>query len=99
MELTKHQGNKYSEKKSLVGEKIGRWQVLLRAPNKDHLIQYWCQCDCGFLKRVDKRALVAGRSKSCGCLKNEMNSKRLKEAWKRGSHSNGRLTSLSANSP
>lgn len=96
-----HQGNKdprkdkwYREKKCFAGKKIGRWEVLIRAPNKDHLITYWCKCECGFISRVDKRSLANGRSKSCGCLKNELNSKRLKERWANGLHKNGKLTSL-----
>ena len=81
-------------KRCFVGEKFGRWEVVLRAPNKDHHIVYWCKCDCGFLARVEKRSLASGRSKSCGCLKSDLGSKLLKDRWKKGFHKNGRLTPI-----
>ena len=99
MVLEPHQENKdprkakwYRTKKCFVGDQIGRWKVLLRAPNRGHLITYWCQCECGFIGRVDKRALASGRSKSCGCLKNELNAKRMKERWEKGLHKNRKTT-------
>ena len=86
----------YRIKRCLVGNKFGRWEVLLRGPNRDHFITYWCKCECGYISRVDKRALVSGKSKSCGCLKNEINAKRSKERWVNGDHKNGRLISMSS---
>ena len=84
-------------KRCFVGDKIGRWEVLLRAPNKDHHIVYWCKCECGFVGRVEKRSLASGKSKSCGCLKSETGSRLLKERWAKGFHKNGRLTSIQDN--
>ena len=81
-------------KRCFVGDKIGRWEVLLRAPDKDNQIVYWCECECGFVGRIEKRSLASGRSRSCGCLKSDLGSKSLKERWKKGFHKNGRLTSV-----
>lgn len=82
-------------KRCFAGEKVGRWEVLLRAPdNANQQIVYWCRCECGFLARVEKRSLASGRSKSCGCLKSELGSKWLKNRWANGLHKNGRLISI-----
>ena len=80
-------------KRCFVGERFGRWEVMLRAPNKDHHIVYWCRCECGYTARVEKRSLASGRSKSCGCYKSELNSKEFKYKWDNGLHKNGKLIS------
>jgi hypothetical protein len=39
---------------------------------------FWlCYCDCGSLKEVTASALWGGNTKSCGCLKREVNSDRM----------------------
>ena len=79
MMMEPHPGIKDSRKahrtkRCFVGDKIGRWKVLLRAPDKDHQIVYWCECECGFVGRIEKRSLASCRSKSCGCLKSDLGS-------------------------
>lgn len=60
----------------MIGQKFGRLQVLSCAGKKNR--EYWwhCLCDCG--KEVDIRgtSLRKGITKSCGCLRNELTSKR-----------------------
>ncbi len=104
MILEPHPGLKNSSKahrfkKCLVGEQFGRWKVLLRAPDIDYHIVYWCQCQCGFIGRVQKRSLASGKSRSCGCLKSELNRKEFKFRWENGFHKNGKLTPIKKSSP
>lgn len=61
----------YRQFQDLTGQRFGRWQVVSYAgPRGPH--HYWnCACDCGTEKAVAKNSLTAGKSLSCGCLKNE----------------------------
>jgi hypothetical protein len=59
----------------LTGQRFGRWQVVRRGENKDNRVAWDCICDCGNTGTVDTRRLVKGRSKSCGCLNREVNTK------------------------
>lgn len=60
----------------LSGQRFGRWTVLKRTikpPNVKTLGVYWlCECDCGQVKPVYGRDLRTTRSRSCGCLRNEV---------------------------
>jgi len=55
------------------GEKFGRWTVIKEASS--HPIggnrMIYCQCQCGNLATVRLADMVAGRSKSCGCISRE----------------------------
>lgn len=55
---------------NLEGERIGRWQVVIQAEerNKHGSVMYECICDCGQMRFVSATCLNAGKSKSCGCL-------------------------------
>lgn len=54
----------------LSGRRFGRWLVLDRAPNKGGRRTAWnCHCDCGSDAVVIGENLVAGFTKSCGCLR------------------------------
>lgn len=58
--------------RDLTDERFGRWTVIQRGRD-DHRgnKHWWCRCDCQAWASVKGSALVAGRSKSCGCLRNE----------------------------
>lgn len=60
--------------KNLVGyPKFNRLLVIqyLEKRGKHH---YWvCLCDCGKVKNVPSTSLLSGHTKSCGCLKLEIN--------------------------
>jgi hypothetical protein len=61
----------------LARRKIGRFSVLKRAENDKHgLKRYVCRCSCGTVKVVNGSSLRSGRSRSCGCLKVEIDKKR-----------------------
>lgn len=64
------------------GNQYGRWTVLYQDTEKSGKNTYWfCQCSCEnkTIKSVMGYNLRAGLSKSCGCLKKEINAKRFKE--------------------
>lgn len=54
-------------------DKFGRWLVL-------EVVGTTCkvQCDCGAVKTVQSGGLVRGATKSCGCLKRELQASRYK---------------------
>ena len=69
----------------LSGQRFGRWTVIQRVENNEWgQIMFECLCDCGWKSSVQARVLKVGRSKSCGCLKNEIVSERMKRQWKDG---------------
>jgi len=59
----------------LRGKKFGRLTVLYRvkSPLKSGKGTYWkCQCECGNLTVTSSKCLLAGETKSCGCLHKEI---------------------------
>ena len=57
----------------LTGKRFGRWQVIEKSPEKHDSSAYWlCKCDCGTIRSVNGQQLKSGRSKSCGCYRNEI---------------------------
>lgn len=56
----------------LTGKKFGRLLVVEKTDKrvKRHIV-WKCQCDCGNTFYAEGRRLVAGESKSCGCIKKE----------------------------
>lgn len=59
----------------LTGQKFGRWTVLERTESlNNHDTTWLCRCDCGTERRVLAKNLRNGRSKSCGCYKDEISS-------------------------
>lgn len=48
----------------MVGKQYGRFKVLEITSEKKCL----CQCSCGTMKKVNPYNILAGKSKSCGCL-------------------------------
>jgi hypothetical protein len=69
-----------SQRIEIKDKKFGRLLVLERADNnKYHQAQWKCRCDCGNEKVVPSRELRSGHSKSCGCLKIEMATERIRK--------------------
>ena len=69
----------------LSGRQFGRLTVIERAgtyrPRHDPFHsqpQYLCRCECGEEVVVSGHNLKQGRTKSCGCLRRELSSERLK---------------------
>lgn len=58
--------------KNKIGNKYGRLKVISRKGSDKYNNSIWeCICDCGNLKTVPSHYLVTGRTKSCGCIRNE----------------------------
>lgn len=54
------------------GNVYGRWTVLSFSHMDKHSKSMWlCECICGKKKVVYRDSLVKGKSKSCGCLRND----------------------------
>ena len=65
-------------KKSLIGMKFGRLEVICQAPDRvvpsgQHKVMWYCRCECGNpeLKAVDGYSLTHNRTQSCGCIHKE----------------------------
>jgi len=58
----------------LTDQRFGKLVVIRRVSN-DHsnLSQWECQCDCGITKIIRSSSLKNGITKSCGCLRREVN--------------------------
>lgn len=65
-------------RKDLTGQRFGRLVVLGLAdvPDRKGFIFWRVRCDCGTEKTVMQNNPVSGRTKSCGCLFNELRSAR-----------------------
>ena len=67
-----------SFKEDLTGRRFGRWTVL-EFNVDDRNTSYWkCKCDCGNISVVEGFSLKRGNSQSCGCLRSELESERMK---------------------
>jgi hypothetical protein len=56
----------------LTGQRFGRLSVQSRDPEKSRRVRWLCLCDCGATSSIAGYKLVAGISKSCGCLQKEL---------------------------
>lgn len=65
--------------KDLTGERVGRLSVNGVKYKKDKYYIYECTCDCGNVVEVNKRELIVGDTKSCGCFKAEVQERNIKE--------------------
>lgn len=64
--------------RNLTDQRFGRLVVIRRSPqNKSGKSAWECRCDCGRFIVVAKAALLRGQV-SCGCVRNEYQSQRLK---------------------
>jgi hypothetical protein len=69
----------YKTRNDLTGKKFGRLTVIKYEYTTKHKKAVWsCSCLCGNIANIIGSSLMNGRTKSCGCLANEMTSKRLK---------------------
>jgi hypothetical protein len=62
--------------KDLTGQIFGRWSVIREFGRKFGAATWLCKCDCGTIKEVMSRSLVKGMSRSCGCLRDEISSRK-----------------------
>lgn len=62
-----------------IGNVYGRLRVISITDSKNNRARWLCECSCGKKTIVDGSSLRRGDIKSCGCLKNELTSKRFKK--------------------
>lgn len=69
------------KKISLIGNRYGRLVVLEQGPKRSDGVAAWiCQCDCGTITvPIRGYDLRSGKTQSCGCLHNELLSKKMKK--------------------
>lgn len=68
----------------LAGQKFGRLTVIQRAGTNKHRATLWlCQCECGNTTTVATQDLTRGHTQSCGCLRRECTSERMKKLMKK----------------
>ena len=58
----------YVRVKDLTGQRFGRLSAIRIVGRKNRSVVWMCKCDCGNIKDVSAKHLVAGSTKSCGCL-------------------------------
>ena len=63
---------------SKIGQRFGRLTVKEKT-RKNGKVAWECECDCGNTTILRTGDLTSGNTKSCGCLANELTSKRNKE--------------------
>ena len=57
----------------MTGLKIDRWKVISFAGIKNRRAYWLCECECGNQSEILGSNLRNGNSKSCGCLKHDLN--------------------------
>lgn len=60
------------------GEKFGRWTAVRYDHTKRYHKHWLFECECGNQKVVRLERIRGGRSRSCGCLRDEVSSARMK---------------------
>ncbi len=69
----------------ITGQRYGRWTVLefatTRRAGTSRVSWFKCKCECGTETYVRSTDLRAGRSKSCGCMKNKTPPRRAVIPW------------------
>ena len=62
---------------NLIRHRFGRLLVIRDAGHNKRLESIWeCICECGNIKTIVGVSLIGGKTKSCGCLRKEISSKR-----------------------
>lgn len=56
----------------LTGERFGRLVVVQRVFNRGRETCWLCKCDCGKEVEILRRSLTGGKTRSCGCLRDEL---------------------------
>jgi len=75
----------------LTGKKFSRWTVVKKTGcSRANGANWLCVCDCGTQKIVNSRALRYGQSRSCGCYRSELQSKRMVDMHTTHNDSNSR---------
>jgi len=61
--------NQNTTAKNLINQRFGKLTVIKKTDKRDGGSIVWkCQCDCGSIRYVRGTSLIAGVTKSCGCV-------------------------------
>lgn len=61
--------NKNIKANDLTNQIFGKWKVLQKTDKRESGSIVWlCQCECGTIKEIRGTSLIAGETKSCGCI-------------------------------
>jgi hypothetical protein len=96
MEATESGGMQMAKRIDLTGQRFGRLVCIEPAEPKiilhyipgggvkqKRFLRWLCRCDCGELHIAYANQLTAGTVRSCGCLRRELATERLREIGKR----------------
>lgn len=61
-----------------IGDTINKWTVIGEIERKNYISKVLCRCSCGLEKMVNVDSIKRGLSKSCGCLRREVCSRKAK---------------------
>jgi len=61
-----------TDTKSMMGKKYHRLTVLNDADTSKRQKMIVCRCECGKEKEIEARLVFHGKTKSCGCLQNDI---------------------------
>lgn len=63
----------------VIGKRFGRLTIIDAPETVYGISEVVCKCDCGTVKSLKYSHLTNNHTRSCGCLKNELSSQRLKK--------------------
>ena len=66
----------------ITGQRFGRLVVIKRNGYRARRTAWLCKCDCGKYVTATQNCLARGRTKSCGCLNDELRAQRASKAGK-----------------
>lgn len=67
--------------KGLIGKRFGRLTVVSKADKKNNKLTWHCKCDCGNTVDVIGTYLTTSETRSCGCIKKEMDEINLRKKY------------------
>lgn len=70
--------------KDLTGRRFGRLTVEERAGNRNGHATWLCRCECGNTKVITGASLTAGKTRSCGCLHQDVTREKNKDKTTHG---------------
>lgn len=69
---------------NLIGQRFGRIKVIMRVGSDSHGNALWkCECDCGAVREIPTYCLCSGNSRSCGCLRSDLQRLRARRTRRR----------------
>lgn len=80
----------------VVGQQFNRWTVLSLGQIRNTHRYVTCRCECGYVADLRLSSVKLGKTKSCGCYRNEQVSIAVKAGWKKGKYTSNWLKKSSS---